>query len=434
MRDRLTFLLVLAALALAGCAPNVSRNAKVRERLVKNEVPSALVELQNEDCRTVDCLLQRGHLAYLAGDYDQTQRDLEVAEWLIQDLWTVSLSREAASLVVSDNTTAYSGQAFEKVWLNYVRALAYLDANEPWEAAVEGRALSRKLGVMADEVDDESGYHNDPFLQYFAGLLAEADGDLNRAWINYRHAERLYKKREIYGVSPPPSLGRSLLKAAEGLAFSEEAQSYRDQYGASSTPQSEMGEVVLLVSEGLIPGKRTLRIDFPIFESKGKERNALVVAAYSYEHWHSPPRAVDYWVSVALPELEASKSAPALRWSSSVGSGQLGLGADIGFLNRKSFEDEYGKVVIRAVARALVKFWGTKKVEEKGGQVWGIIANIVGSATEWADTRSWATLPEHVYIERLQLPAGEQRVQVGRASGTVNVPEGGIAFLHLRLN
>jgi len=413
----------------------VSRDAKVRERLARDEVPAALDVLRNDDCRTVDCLLQRGHLAYLAGDYDQTQRDLAAAESLIQDLWTLSLSREAATLVVSDNTTAYSGEPFERVWLNFVRALAYLAGGEPWEAAVEGRAISRKLDVLASEGDDEKDAFNDPFLQYFAGMLAEADGEINRAWIDYRKAERLYRATEVYGVQAPPDLDADLLRMAEKLSFPEEAEEYRWRSGGIEPLAPGEGELVLLVSQGLIPGKRTERIDFPIFkDEEDDDPDALRLAVHSYGHWRAGTGELDYWVSVALPALDPVTEAPELRWSSSTGAGPMALAADLGHLQRSSFEREYSKVAIRAVARALIKYWGTQKLEEKGGRGWGILANIFGAATEWADTRGWATLPERVYVARLRLPAGEQPIKVGSAHGKAYVPEGGTAFLHLRLD
>jgi hypothetical protein len=66
-----------------------------------------------------------------------------------------------------------------------------------------------------------------------------------------------------------------------------------------------------------------------------------------------------------------------------------------------------------------------------------MVADIFGSVTEVADTRSWSTLPAYVHVERLRLPAGKRTVQVrtgfNRASGDVEVRPGTLSFLALRL-
>lgn len=434
MQRLFTLLLWLwLSLWLAGCSSHAARDAHVRESLNDADPGAALAVFEDEDCVTVDCLLQRGHTAYLAGDYKFAQNNLAAAEWLIQELWTLNLGREAASLAINDVVRDYGGESFEQVWVNFVRALGYLAADEPWEAAVEGRALTRKLRVLADEGDDAKGYHNDPFLQYFAGLLAEADGEINRAWINYRAAERLYEASEIYGVIAPPSLGADLIRAAEQLSFEDELGGLRENYRARAELDENEGELIVLVSEGLIPGKITERIDFPIFESEDGDDDAWSVAAYSYEHWHSPPRDIDYWVSIALPAIEESTPAPILNWSAGGYRGEMVLAADLGHLAHRNLEDAYAKVLIRTLARGLIKYWAAEKAEEKRGEIAGFIVNLLGAATEWADTRGWVSLPERIQMARITLPAGEHHLRVGSASGAVEIVPGEITFLHLRL-
>ena len=434
MRRFISFLpLLWLALWLAGCSPHGARDARMREALLAEDPASALAVFDDEECASVDCLLSRGHVAMLAGDYRQAQLDLAVAEWLIQDLWTLNLGKEAASLAVNDQLRDYGGERFERVWVNFVRAVGYLEAGEPWEAAVEGRALTHKLTVLSDEGDDESEYLNDPFLQYFAGLLAEADGEVNRAWINYRAAERLYAAENIYGAVAPVSLGEDLIRAARKLSFHEELESLEERYGEAAEPAPGEGELVILVSEGLIPEKYTQRIDFPIFEDEDGDTDAWNLAAHSYSHWHSPDLDVAYWLSIALPAVAEGTPAPEIRWSAEGGGGSMDLVADLGHLSRRNLEDRYGTVVIRTVARALVKYWAAEKAEEKKGELAGILVNLLGAATEWADTRGWASLPERIYMRRVPVEAGRHRVQVGHVGAEVEVAPGEISFLHLRL-
>ena len=436
---RLASLLLLGlAMWLAGCSSHAARDARVREALYEADPGAALAVFEDEDeCASVDCLLQRGHLAYLAGDYRYAQRNLAAAEWLIQELWTLNLGLEAASLAINDQVRDYGGEQFEKVWVNFVRALGYLAAGEPWEAAVEGRAITRKLTALSDQGDDTREYHNDPFLQYFAGLLAEADGEINRAWINYRAAERLYAADEVYGVNAPASLGRDLIRCGTRLGFDEDVAELRERYGNAAAPEVGEGALVILVSEGLIPEKISQNISFPIFEDydedDSEDRDAWRVAAYSYDHWHSPVGEVDYFVNIALPAVAEGTPAPILDWGASGRRGELDLAADLGHLSRRNLEERYATVVIRTLARGLIKYWAAEKAEEKKGEVAGLLVNLLGAATEWADTRAWASLPERIHMARVALPAGEHRLRVGPASGEVSIVAGELGFLHLRL-
>ena len=437
MKRLLSFLLLLwLTLWLTGCSQNAARDARVREALDNADPASALAAFDEEECASVDCLLQRGHMAYLAGDYRWAQRNLAAAEWLIQEHWTLNLGLEAASLAVNDGVRDYGGEQFEKVWVNFVRALGYLAAGEPWEAAVEGRAITRKLTALSDQCDDLSGYHNDPFLQYFAGLLAEAEGEVNRAWINYRAAERLYSAGEVYGAEAPASLGADLIRAAEALSFNEDAEQLRNRYPGAQAPGPGEGELVILVSEGLIPQKYSDNIAFPFFEDDDDDEDgldALHVATYSYDNWHAPGPVVDYFVNIALPAIAEGTRAPILDWSAGAWRGDLDIAADLGHLSRRNLQERYATVVIRTLARGLIKYWAAEKAEEKKGEIAGLLVNLLGVATEWADTRGWVSLPERIHMARVTLPVGRQQLRVGPASGEVEIRPGELGFLHLRL-
>ena len=83
---------------------------------------------------------------------------------------------------------------------------------------------------------------------------------------------------------------------------------------------------------------------------------------------------------------------------------------------RKLFEDEKSKVLAKAIARAVTKYIAYKKVRGKETddknkntvrKILGVSANILGAATESADTRSWLTLPNRIFLSRHYLEEGE---------------------------
>lgn len=442
--------LLLSAGCLLSCSGYADKVAKLRTDLAAGRPEAAMVTLAKaygEDAKPeLPYLLELGTLEYLRGDYVACQASFAEAQRVVDDLYTKSLSREAARLIFNDTAQAYRGELFERVWIHYYRALAYLAAGQGHEAAVEGRAATENLERFADTGPDEAKYRNDPFLQYFAGLLYEMDGELNDAWINYMAAERLYQAREIYGVGTPASLLRDLIRAGERLGFEEQVARYRERYSAveAMAPASGPCELVLLVDTGLVPGKVSRRLDFPIFSSDGGDDGgddlAWATAALAYDNWRyreSRNLKLEYILSIALPEVAPSSPAPKLSYSAAGRAGVLAPAADLGALSRQCLADRYRGVIIRTVARALLKYWGKEKIEEKHGKGAGFLADILGSVTEVADTRAWATLPEHVQVARFSLPPGEHIVRVqgdGLAGeGRVLVEPGRLAFLALRL-
>jgi uncharacterized protein len=440
--------LLLGAGFLISCSGYADKVAELRGELAAGQPAAALSSLEKAygdggDDPGLPYLFERGTLLYLNGDHAGCQAAFAAAETVVEDLYTRSLSREAARLIFNDTAQAYRGELFERVWVHYYRALAYLADGNRSAAAVEGRAAVEDLQRMADTGPDEAKYRNDPFLQYFSGLLYEMDGELNDAWINYVQAERLYQAVEIYGVSAPDGLARDLIRAGERLGFREEAAGYRERYpeAALDPPAEGLAEVLLLVDTGIVPGKVSHRMDFPIYSGGDEDEDAAwATAALAYDNWHyreSRDLELDYILSIALPAVDDGYAAPRLSWSVGERAGRLETAADLGALSRQCLEDRYGAIMIRTVARALLKYWAKEKVEEKHGQGWGLVTDILGSVTEVADTRAWSTLPGHVHVARLFLPPGEHRVSIrggGLAGeGLVTAEAGRLNFLALRL-
>lgn len=442
-------LLLACALPLLSCSGYAGKVERLRTEVAAGEPAAALATLNglyDADERSLPYLMEKGLLQYLSGDLEGCQLSFTGAEQLVDELYTRSLSRELARLLINDTLQEYRGELFEGAWIHYYRALAYLAAGAPQSAAVEGRAATQTLERMAATGPDEAKYRNDPFLQYFAGLLYEMDGELNDAWINYREAERLYRAGDVYGVAaPPPSLLRDLVSAGERLGFHEEVAGYREatpDLGEAALAPGE-GELLLLVETGLVPGKVSERIDFPIFtevDGDDDSESAFHIAGESYGRWRAggvPEQELAYWLSIALPAVAPGTAAPALDWTADGRSGALAPAADLGALSRQCLEDRYAAVVVRTVARGLLKYWSTKKMEEKHGEAAGFLTNLLGSVTEVADTRAWSSLPAHVAVARLALPAGVRRIRVEgegrRAEAEVDIAPGRLQFLALRL-
>ena len=124
-------------------------------------------------------------------------------------------------------------------------------------------------------------------------------------------------------------------------------------------------------------------------------------------------RKVKYWMAVAVPKLTVVPSnVTQIEVESDGGKHASGGRADnLATAAAVTFESEYGTIMAKTIARGITKYLITAEVG-KQSEVAGVVANIFGAATERADTRSWLTLPESIYLVRLSLPPGNHDLNV----------------------
>lgn len=97
--------------------------------------------------------LDIGMLHHWNGDYEQSNEYLEKAERAIEENFTRSVTRAAASLMLNDNTLAYAGEDYEDIYLNVFKALNYLALGQNDSAFVEIRRIDNKLVQLAGKYD-----------------------------------------------------------------------------------------------------------------------------------------------------------------------------------------------------------------------------------------------------------------------------------------
>ena len=224
----------------------------------------------------------------------------------------------------------------------YFKALNYIYLQDRSAAQVEARRASLLLSKYVDAtlsgVRDEDGdelrqISNNAFLHYYSGMLYDWDGEINDAFTAYRNAAVAYQQNhDLLQEQIPPSLGRDLDRVAKRLGFpsgtdrpaqvlrvpsfagSESADldlpTTRQDYeeAAQGGWQSGHGEVVLLIETGFVPKKTQVRFDFPIFESETYDDPDYwgweIQAGLGNLQAFTKGRKIEYWVTVAAPELQ----------------------------------------------------------------------------------------------------------------------------------
>lgn len=420
--------IIMICLIASGCAGgNVF--SRLDRNLANGDCPAAIALVDESDGaygsnQRLIYLLDAAMVYMQCGNLDAAQSNFRSAEDLAERLWTESISRNALSLVTSDSVLAYAGEDFERVMIHLMSAIGYLQAGQPEDALVEARRLDTLLAVFNDKYEKKNVYRADAFARYLSGILHEADGAWDDAFIDYRRAVEVYREDyRAYGTALPDMLLADLVRAAsaadrmadiEGLVSADPIDPLRRSDGTPDT-----GSVVFITFAGYAPQKVQDMVVIPT-------RHGPVGVAF--------PRMV-----VTPPRC--SQGRLNLYGGDHFFESDLVLVEDINRIAVKNLEDRKGRILAKAIARAVAKQVAIHKIARSSDnrndqRTIEAILNLVNIlVVERADTRSWRTLPGRIYMTRMHVPAGVYAVELQACGGiwadfeTLSVEPGTIRYL-----
>jgi hypothetical protein len=119
---------------------------------------------------------------------------------------------------------------------------------------------------------------------------------------------------------------------------------------------------------------------------------------------------IEYLLRVAIPAYRSNRPRIASIDAATAHGGASGvLVEDIEAAAMKTFESELPTIMLRTVVRGVLKYLGFRRANQEG-EIAGRLVNLLNVVTESADTRSWQTLPNQIFLVRLRLPAGTHNV------------------------
>jgi uncharacterized protein len=450
-------LLALAALTF-GCAQHTVRMAEVQALMTREKYPEAL-EAVGKVCKSQDnvlCLLERGLLLHYAGSYDESNQVLERAEVLTEDLYTKSLSREAASLVTSDLALEYVPKPFEQMLVNYFRALNYMLLGKQEDALVECRKMGDKLARFSD--DEKRPYRNDAFLQYLTGMLYEWGGETNNAFISYSNARDAYVTYAAsFGMGPPPELTCDILRTAGEMDFADEiaritaedrqrCDTERPRVGSAATgvpaethyePGSRPTKIVVFVEQGFAPAMEEISLNVPILKSETKHAEdnpydfSVGISSRFYGNAFDAGD-IAYFLRIAIPrypDRPATMPPPALFLDAlALPSAEC---EDVSAIARTELDHDMPGIFVKTLARAIIKYKASTAAGNKWGDIVGKLVNIATAATERADLRAWLSLPRTFYVATSYVEPGAHTVMLQPGAPSSVDVEGTAAHLVL---
>jgi hypothetical protein len=374
--------------------------------------------------------VQRGHLLHLAGEYEASNREFELAVDIARELEPLSISETVTDYTLNEAARAYHGEDFERAYIHYYMALNYLAMDDLEEALVECRRVDQVFRELDARYEEDTGrYQDDGLIRYLSGLVYEARGERDEAFIDYRKAMLAYEGETGAGTGAgvPAGLLRSFVCAGRGRRDEDVAALVDSvEFTCGGGPSAE---IVVAVESGWAPYKREVALRVPIVKEHVPE-----------DYWEHPD--LEAVIKIAVPELD---SVPAGDFEFSVAAidtaspGPCAVASaeraqDIDALSRWTLARRLPALTARSAIRTTLKTVALIKAqsadEEKEGEsdergtfakVFGFlldhVAPVVVGETEQADTRSWITLPAEIWIARVRVEPGEYELVLTPEAG-----------------
>ena len=400
--------LTLSFVLIVSCAPSLKHYPNINQHLINQDYDGAYKIVKDSkktyaERNAVLYYLDEGIITHYGSRFDESNQSLSQCETMMEDLYTKSLSKAAASFVISDNTVPYRGEDFERAMVNLFMALNYVGLGDREDALVEARRVDNVLSVINShyEEDAKNVYKEDGFIRFIMGTLYEADAEMNDAYISYKKAEEIYQNDYLpnYGVAPPSILLEALMSSSQDMGFYSELSDLKKQYPhvtfMEPAKKRKHAEIYFIHYNGLCPEKQ--------------EKEFLVPMLDGYVMKIAYPAFVKrgYQIAQGNVFLKEQKSGQAYQASTI-------LMEDIASIAIKNLENRIGRVKAKAIARATTKYLASKaaenEAEKRGGLLAGLltktVANVASVATEQADVRHWRLLPAEIRVGRTILPPG----------------------------
>jgi hypothetical protein len=408
--------LLAAALALGGCGGHEMRTLKMRTALDAGQPRQAIAHVNEELGVDKDqdlpkkiegddalLVLDRGTIQQSLTQFKLSEHDLQASDKAIDMLDLAHNAGDSiGEYVFSGSSSRYVAPPYEKLLINTLNMINYLETGDLSGAKVEARRMS----VMQKYIRDDLKESENSILGlggFLAGFAYEKSGDPDEALRYYDEALGFAGYASlpgaIRGLSSQGTYRSPRIEKALAAATSEPAAADGD------------GEIVCIVGYGRVPHKIPKRIPIglaltfvanDIHPYQREQANRL--AAQGLVTWINYPSLAPEQGGYAIPTC--SVDGRPIRMEQAV---------DVSSEVRAQWKKVEGKIILSAITRLISRFAVGQGIEKAGGKsplafLAALGAQATLTALDTPDTRSWETLPARVAVGRVRVAAGKHTV------------------------
>jgi hypothetical protein len=427
---------------LSGCASYTARTLPMRTALDEGDPTGAIASLdaamkvgspddlpknmQSDDALLV---LDRASIQQSVTEFKRSENDFQAADKAIDMLDLAHNAGDSiGKYIYSDSSGRYVAPPYEKLLINTLNMLNYLELHDLDGARVEARRLSVMQRYLTDQLHegDNAVLGLGGFL---AGLTFEKSGNVDEALRYYD---------EALGFTGFASLAGPVGLLMSRGSFTSPRLTALDRSKATPALDPSTGEIVFVVGYGRVPHKISNRLPIGLaltYASDAVHPDDAVaankLAAQGLVTWVNFP---------SLGPERGGYSIPACRLDGSFV--QLEEAVNVSHEVRTEWKKIEGEIIASAITRMIARYAAGSVVGAVAGRrngAVGFLASLATQATLTAldtpDTRSWETLPARVAIARVRVPAGKHTVFIDargvQRRSEVNIEPGGWAVVSL---
>jgi hypothetical protein len=365
--------------------------------------------------------LDVGMLSHYFGNFEKSNDYLSKAEDAIEELYTASITKAAASLLLNDNALDYAGEDYEDIYLNVFKSLNYIQLNKWDDAMVEIKRINNKLTLLEDKYKKlaeeynkdkdakiklrtgTNNFYNSALGRYISMLLYRGENDWDNARIDRdKILEAFAAEANLYPFAPP-NLDSAVRPGAKSkVNFVCFLGQNPDKIANTLRIRSQRNMLVL------VPSKENEE-----FQDEIKDFAAIP--------W--PGIAADYYFKFQIPTMKFFGTHVAKVRISLAGPDKIQIdGGQIENMEqiaKATFDVKkpliYLKTILRTVAKGIIAGEAKKGVEkaDKGGFLSCLFsagADLLVDVSENADLRTSHYLPAYAFVAEADVAPGKYQV------------------------
>lgn len=428
--EKLSRVVSIAGLVLApwlvGCGGHTARTLEMRTALdagnAKGAVKALDAELDVKDPKDLPAdikgdnailVLDRASIQQGIAEFPLSKRDFEAADKAIDML---DLARNAGDsigeYVFSGSSGRYQAPPYEKLMINTLNMLNYLETRDLNGARIEARRLSVIQKYYRDNLQNKEN----PVVglgSMLAGFTFEKSGEVDEALRYYDEA------LAFTGFGSLSDAVRRLAPLGQYRSPRLKALLHEGEKDDKATPgaqpaEDDSGDVLFVVGYGRVAHKISNRIPIGLaltyFAGSIQPHDAAAankLAAQGLVTWINFPSLAPGRGKWDIPSCKLDGQYV-----------QLEEAVDVDRQVREEWKKIEGKIIVSAITRLIARAAVGQGIQTAAGRdnIIGILASLGAQATLTAldtpDTRSWETLPARVAVARMRLPAGKHHVVI----------------------
>jgi hypothetical protein len=440
--------IVIAALqVLAGCGGHELRTIQARTALDAGQPRQAIAHINQELGVKTDkdmpaelagdnalLVLDRGTIQQSLTQFDSSKTDLQASDKAIDMLDLAHNTGDSiGEYVFSGSSGRYVAPPYEKLLINTLNMINYLETGDLSGAKVEARRLS----VMQRYIRDEIKEPNNAILGlggFLAGFVYEKSGDADEALRYYDDALQFTG----FGVLAPAVrelAARATFKSPRIAKVLAEADGNAPAEAAA--PTEDGGDVICVVGYGRVPHKIPKRVPIGLALTMVSHiihphdlAAAQRLAAQGLVTWINYPTLAPEQGGYAVPTCTIDGQPIPMTEA-------VNISAEVSTEWRKI----EGQIILSAITRMVARLLVGAGIKKAGGDSgWATLASLGTQATlvalDTPDTRSWETLPARVAIGRVRVAPGRHTVSASARGVSrtqpIDVKSGGYGAVSLQ--